>query len=106
MGVKVVKAGKSYIDRADKRVTESPTHNPYLFKFGHAMCLPISATTVLASELIEGWMIDYLREVFVCANQRSEHHPPALICGFSGGKKNITFFFRKKHSTRKNTSVS
>ena len=72
MGVKVVKAGKSYIDRADKRVTESPTHNPYLFKFGHAMCLPISATTVLASELIEGWAIDYLREVFVCANQRSE----------------------------------
>jgi hypothetical protein len=72
MGVKVVKAGESYIDRADKRVTESPTYNPYLFKFGHAMCLPISATTVLASELIEGWAIDYLREVFVCANQRSE----------------------------------
>jgi hypothetical protein len=72
MGVKVVKAGKSYIDRTDKRVTESPTYNPYLFKFGHAMCLPISATTVLASELIEGGAIDYLREVFVCANQRSE----------------------------------
>jgi len=72
LGVGVVKAGESYIDRADKQVTESPTYNPYLFKFGHAMCLPMSATTVLASELIEGWMIDYLREVFVCANQRSE----------------------------------
>jgi hypothetical protein len=29
-----------------------------------------------------------------------------LISGFSGGKKNIKFFFRTKHRTRKNSSVS
>ena len=34
------------------------------------------------------------------------HHSPGLISGFSGGKKNIKFFFRKKHRTRKNSSVS
>ena len=72
MGVEVGKGGESYIDRVDKRVTEFPTYNPYIFKFGHAMCLPIAATTMLASELIEGCMIAYLREVFVCANQRTE----------------------------------
>jgi hypothetical protein len=34
---------------------------------------------------------------------------PALICGFSGGKKNSNFCFHRnerKHRTLKNTSVS
>ncbi len=32
------------------------------------------------------------------------HH--ALICGFSGGKKNIKFYFWTKHHTRNNSSIS
>jgi hypothetical protein len=34
------------------------------------------------------------------------HHLPALIYGFSGGKKNIKFYFWTKRHTRKNSSVS
>jgi hypothetical protein len=35
----------------------------------------------------------------------SGHHPPALIYGFSGEKKHQVYF-RTKHRTRKNSSVS
>ena len=72
MGVSVVKAGETYVDRGDKRPTEGPTYNPHVFMFGHADRLPILTFTVLAAELIEKCMIDYLRKVFICANQREE----------------------------------
>ena len=32
--------------------------------------------------------------------------PPDAHLGFSGGKKNIKFYFRTKRHTRKNSSVS
>ena len=47
-----------------------------------------------------------LDDALLSLSLTSGHHLPGLICGFSGGKKNINFFFRTKHRTRKNCSVS
>jgi hypothetical protein len=43
---------------------------------------------------------------YVTLTTQRPHLLPANILGFSGRKKNITFFFRTKHRTRKNSSVS
>ena len=72
MGVKLVKGGETYVDRGDKRPTESPTYNPYVYMFGEAMRLPIMALTCSAAELIEQCIISHCKNVFGCANQRSE----------------------------------
>ncbi len=72
MGVSVAKGGETYVDRGDKRPTEAPTYNSHVFMFGHADRLPILTFTVIAAELIEIYIIDYLRKVFICANQREE----------------------------------
>jgi hypothetical protein len=72
MGVKLVKGGETYVDRGDKRPTESPTYNPWVYMFGKAMCLPIMGLTCAAAELIEQCIISRCKKVFVCANQRSE----------------------------------
>jgi hypothetical protein len=45
------------------------------------------------------------KQSMVVLEKYPAHHPPALIYGFSG-KKNIKFYFRTKHRTRKNSSVS
>ena len=72
MGVGVTKGGEAYVDRGDKRPTEARTYNPHIFMFGHPDRLPILTFTVLAAELIEKCIIDYLRKVFICVNQREE----------------------------------
>jgi len=72
MGVKLVKGGETYVDRGDKRPTESPTYNPYVYMFGKAMRLLIMAFTCSAAELIEECIISHCKNVFGCANQRSE----------------------------------
>jgi hypothetical protein len=72
MGVKLVKGGETYVDRGDKRPTESPTYNPWVFMFGKAMRLPIMALTCSAAELIEQCIISHCQKVFGCANQRPE----------------------------------
>jgi hypothetical protein len=72
MGVKLLKGGETYVDRGDKRPTESPTYNPWVYMFGKAMRLPIMAFTCSAAELIEQCIISHCKNVFGCANQRSE----------------------------------
>ena len=72
MGVSVAKGGETYVDRGDKRPTEAPMYNSHVFMFGHADRLPILTFTVIAAELIEIYIIDYLRKVFICVNQREE----------------------------------
>jgi hypothetical protein len=72
MGVKLVKGGETYVDRGDKRPTESPTYNPYVYMFGLAMRLPIMGLICAAAELIEQFIISYCKKVFGCANQRPE----------------------------------
>ncbi len=57
MGVKLVKGGETYVDRGDKRPTESPTYNPYVYMFGLAMRLPIMGLICAAAELIEQFII-------------------------------------------------
>ena len=70
LGVKLVKGGKSYV--GDKRPTESPTYNLYVYMFGKAVCLPIMALTCAAAELIEQCIVSSCTNVFGCANQRLE----------------------------------
>jgi hypothetical protein len=75
MGVKLVKGGETYDDRGDKRPTELPTYNPWVYMFGKAMRLPIMGLTCAAAELIEQCIISRCKKVFVCANQRSPGGP-------------------------------
>jgi hypothetical protein len=72
MGVNLLKGGETYVDRGDKRPTESPTYNPYVYMFGEAVRLPIMALTCSAAELIEQCIISHCKKVFKCANQRPE----------------------------------
>ena len=72
MGVNLLKGGETYVDRGDKRPTESPTYNPYVYMFGEAVRLPIMALTCSAVELIEQCIISHCEKVFKCANQRPE----------------------------------
>jgi hypothetical protein len=72
MGVNLIKGGETYVDRGDKRPTESPTYNPYVYMFGKAVHLPIMALTCSAAELIEQCIISHCQKVFKCANQRPE----------------------------------
>ena len=73
MGVNLLKGGgETYVDCGDKRPTESPTYNPYVYMFGEAVRLPIMALTCSAVELIEQCIISHCEKVFKCANQRPE----------------------------------
>ena len=73
MGVNLLKGGgETYVDCGDKRPTESPTYNPYVYMFGEAVRLPIMALTCSAAELIEQCIISHCKKVFKCANQRPE----------------------------------
>ncbi len=49
MGVNLFKGGETYVDRGDKRPTESPTYNPYVY-VGYKtekFTLPVLPLTVL-----------------------------------------------------------
>ncbi len=72
LGVKLMKGGESYVDRGDKRPTESPTYNPFVYMFGKALHLIIMALTCDAAELIEKCIISHCKNVFKCVNHRTE----------------------------------
>ena len=65
----MLKIRESFMDRAEKRVTEEPTYNKFVYDFTKAMHLPILAMNVPAVEQIEGCGIDYLLVLGIGVNQ-------------------------------------
>jgi hypothetical protein len=58
-------------------------------------------------ELASGWMMRrHFPDLHLLDYVVVKTPPPSAHLSFSGGKKNIKFYFRKKRGTRKNSSVS
>jgi hypothetical protein len=86
-GIKSVKIGESYIDRGEKRFTEKPTCNKYVFDFKKAMDLPILAMNVPSVEQIEGCGMDFLLSLGISVNKCREY-----VGSYAGSQQGISRF--------------